>query len=392
MMSNTPVRATRRRKRTNVPVYLHHGIPIREIRPGYFLVDFRRSGKNLRQCYTDLASARVYCEQIATDYHNYGIAAFDLSLDQRSDAFKALEILKDSATLVVAAQEYVRRHPLTRSESVWRTAVRYLRQMRRDGCRPISIREKRCKFVLFCRDVGRLRTVALDDTDLQAWVDQKKYHGINRHNYLLALRSLLNFYHGRKRAKRHTDERLPVVWQPDVVEKLFRSAQKLAPEFTPALAVLFFSGLRPYEMMRLTWSHIDLGQRFIRLTPDITKTRNARVVDISTNAVAWLAPYRKTDGPLIPSEKAYRTWREKVMTGAGIARWVVDVPRHTFATAHYAQHGDAARTAQQLGHFGNLDMFTRHYKGLMDKHAAAKYWQIKPAKAKGNLIRLAAIA
>ena len=75
---------------------------------------------------------------------------------------------------------------------------------------------------------------------------------------------------------------------------------------------------------------------------------------------------------------------------AKIDRWPVDVSRHTYATAHYMAHQDAAKTAAQLGHFEGLSTFTRHYKGLMTPRDAAKYWKIKPVKNENNIIQMAA--
>jgi hypothetical protein len=71
------------------------------------------------------------------------------------------------------------------------------------------------------------------------------------------------------------------------------------------------------------------------------------------------------------------------MEMCALSVWPKDVARHTFATAHYNAHQDAARTMAQLGHFGSPQMFLTHYKGVpMSAADAAAYWKIEPAKKK----------
>ncbi|HPC49677.1 MAG TPA: hypothetical protein PL016_06055, partial [Kiritimatiellia bacterium] len=126
---------------------------------------------------------------------------------------------------------------------------------------------------------------------------------------------------------------------------------------------------------------------------------------------AWLAPYRKTRGPIgitTPSQQSYFMHRkpcgpEYVQEGIPIAErqpdtrpkgllaaagveWLQDGPRRTFASAHYAMHGDAAKLAAILGHTGGHDVLFRHYRGLMGKADARRFFAIRPASA-GNVKR-----
>jgi hypothetical protein len=74
--------------------------------------------------------------------------------------------------------------------------------------------------------------------------------------------------------------------------------------------------------------------------------------------------------------------------GAAGVDWIQDGPRHTFASMHYATHGDAAKLASMLGHSGGHDILFRHYRGLVKKSEAITYWKITPkSKKKNNTIR-----
>jgi integrase len=384
-MNDTKTSKTRTRRK--VRVIDCDGIAVREIRPSYFMADLYVNGKRERPCFDSLDKAKVWCHEKAIEYRNFGLSSFNLTEGERFDARRALDILSGTATLAAAAQEYIRRHPLKKGESIARTAAKYIRQMMNGGCRPLSIKEKRCKFRLLCADFKYRATVSFDESDFAAWVDAKGYTGTNRENYLNACRSLLNFFHGKKRTKRQRDERPPATWPASLVKKLFHTAEQNTPAMIPALTVLFFCGLRPHEMMRLTWGHIDLDDGHVNLTADICKTRTSRQVEIPHNAQQWLAKYRHESGKIIASESTYRTTRETLMKKAELTEWPVDIARHTYATAHYTAHSDAAKTAQQLGHFGNLEMFVRHYKGQMKTKDAADYWKILPHE-KHNVIQL----
>ena len=61
--------------------------------------------------------------------------------------------------------------------------------------------------------------------------------------------------------------------------------------------------------------------------------------------------------------------------------WIQDGPRKTFASAHYALHGDAAKLAAILGHTGGHDVLFRHYRGLMTKAEGKRFFALRPRSA-----------
>ena len=367
-------------------------IPIREIRPGYYLVDYRREGKVDNKCFSDLAQAETHARGLAVDRRNLGLAAFDLSSEQRQDALRAMALLAGSATLEQACREYVKRHPVKGGETITTTAAGYIRLMRREGARRISIKDKLWKFRVIVKGLGASTlTAGIDLADLNRLLDAR---GITskrtRGNYRGALASMLNFYRGQRRDRQRHDEVLPVVWKPAQVAHLLATATKDAPDIVPALACLFFAGLRPHEMFRLDWKNIRLADGYIQIDPETSKVRSARTVDISPNLTKWLAPYQKKSGLVSGGQFVFRRLRELVMVEAGVTTWPVDVARHTFATAFYVQHGDAAKVMQQLGHFGSLATFTRHYKSLMSTKEAQAFWKIEPPQGKVIQLRRSA--
>lgn len=366
-------------------------IPIREIRPNYYQLDlYRGDGTRERTYYSDLEEAMVIARQKHTERANFGLSAFSLTGQQRRDALSALELLNGRATLTAAATAWVKMHPANDTETIVTSCARYVRGMRHEGCRRISLKDKLWKFRKFIRYFGKDRlTAGLSLDDCGRFCSAHNYTGTTRRNYERAFRNLLNFYAGNKRGKVRRDEVLPTTWPPATVTKVFRSAEEFYPEALPGLAVLFFCGLRPYEAFRLSWEAVDLAGREITIAPEISKVRSARHVAISPNAIKWLAARRKKEGLVCKGQHVFRRMRQEIMKKAGLERWPLDVTRHTFATAHYAFHGDASRTLKELGHFGSPETFVRHYKGLMSEREAAQFWKIVPA-GKPNVIALGA--
>ena len=346
----------------------------------YYAVNLRQGGKDSRKFFPTLEAATHHCQQKANEIKQNGLGAFQLTDQQRSDAVEAYKLLGEGTTLEAAVREYLRIYPRQKAESVLRTAARYLRDMKKTERRRISIMEKRQKFRLFCREHGKRNTASITKADVTAWADKSGYNGTNRDNYVRAIVALLNFYAGNKR-KPSRKAWTPVTWGPERVEKVLRLAEENLPDAVPWLVLLWFCGMRPGEAEKLTWENVRLEDASIFIDGEISKISASRTIDLAPNAVRWLTAYRKMSGSVSGGAYVARDYREQLKVLAGITKWPNDVARHTFATAHYNHHGDAAKTLSQMGHFEGPQTFTRHYKGVMTAKDAAAFWQIEPSGA-----------
>ena len=382
-------------KRRSVPTLFEAAIAIRTVRPDYHMVDFMREGVRVRKCFADIEEAKAFCRKRAGEIKREGTRILDLPEKVRGDALEAMKLLDGSGvSILTAVQDYLRRHPVNATQTVEETCQKYLEAMRHQGLRPLSVYDKELKFKAFTTALGKSPIAGLDDSDIEAWAATREGTKTTKEAYASCARDAVNFFRRGNKLKRarNGDEKPPVTWDVARVQKIMGTAETVSPEVVPAFAVLFFAGLRPHEMLRLTWEQVDLKAGVIRLTGADTKTRAMRNVEIASNLRAWLARYRGT-GNVAPAGSRYRDLREKVMEACGLGEWPVDVPRHTFATMHYNAHQDAAKTQAQLGHFGGPQVFLTHYKGVPVTAAdAAKYWKIRPAKVQGEqkVLRFAA--
>ena len=363
--------------RKKMPTQYEKGIAIREWRQDYYVVDFQVNNKRVRKGFNDLEKAKVYCREKRVEITNRGTDALSFTDRMRHDSLQAMHLLEGSGvSLLDAVKDYVKRNPKTKGETVEETCTRYLAAMGANGRRKLSIIDKQYKFKALCKDLGTRQTSTLDLTDLRTWGSQFSTGKAAKH--ITAAKSLLAFFKGELKERRKTDEKPPVTWDVNSVTALFTKAEESKKEIIPAFTVLWFAGLRPNEMLRLTWDQIDLDGKVIRLTGEQTKTRTMRNVTLTDNALKWLQAYRGT-GPIISTANRFRTLREEMMKACSITEWPVDVPRHTYATMHYNAHHDAAATMAQLGHFGNSQMFVTHYKGVPVTAADVEaYWRIMP--------------
>ena len=80
------------------------------------------------------------------------------------------------------------------------------------------------------------------------------------------------------------------VFSPDE----FRTIIHAAPvHLIPLLAISAFAGIRSAELARLDWNAVDLDRRLIEIRAGQAKTASRRLVPITDNLAAWLAPLRR---------------------------------------------------------------------------------------------------
>ena len=389
---------TKKRKRRKLVTVFEQGVPIRNLGRGRkpWQVDFARGLQRERKCYETESAAREHAARLKGKVRREGADALTITAGQRDDAKRALDLLRGRATLEAAARAYLKLNPDHGAKRVWRAMGEYLRYLRKEGRRPLTIKDKRWKFAAMLPEFGRRAVESVTPADLKAWADAQGYTGATARNYLRAGANLLNFAQGKLKVKQAGTRRDVVTWPLATVEAWLRKAEELTPEGMPTWALLFFCGLRPYEAARLQWEAIDLQRRLVRVDASISKVGESRLVEIPGNAAAWLAKHWPTvaRGPMVRGrnpESTVRNWRLRVKAAMGVTDYPVDVTRHTFATAHFEAHGDAGKTAKELGHFGSLQTFRVHYKGLMPHEDALAYWKIMPSD-KGNMLHLRASA
>ncbi len=192
--------------------------------------------------------------------------------------------------------------------------------------------------------------------------------------------------------------REPSFFLPDRVERIFRAVEAHPGEAACAAGVVltlgFFAGVRTVEIGRASWEDLDLPGAVLRIPrpKGWTNGMRPRLVELERNAAAWLGHWRHWTtarrrghaprGPMVPNPRLFAAWKKAWLEPAGDS-WGRDgnanIMRHTYATMHVGAFRNAAATALNMGHGRSTDMLEEHYRGLVAKATAERYWHIFPA-------------
>lgn len=162
------------------------------------------------------------------------------------------------------------------------------------------------------------------------------------------------------------------------VEQVAEFFGRLNPSYWAAAALGFFAGIRPMELQRLEWSHVNFDTRTVDVPGVVAKTRAfRRLHDLPDNLWKWLeAAPGKREGRIVPGN--YRNYRWAIEDGRAGAQWPHDAMRHSFAS--YGYHRGLEWCIDTMGHIGGFRTFVRHYKGAADKTQSDRFFGILPPR------------
>ncbi len=370
----------------------------------------------------------------------------------------ARETLAGRASVGAAAEWWMRHHPNGAERTMGELADAYLRQQRSEGNSPSHVRAVRSKLARLVGDsvaeqvafksrrrtegpereesaaavrrreagtvfagFGREKLVAdvtrADLLGLLARLEERGYSPGTMRSWRVLLKSLFRFAAAEWGIETAPAENLgrvkveaavPEFLCAEDAEKILRAAERVAPECVCGVAILFFAGVRPFELVGqyalpnetegangergqvaggvlggLEWKDVDMDGGFIRLTAAVTKTTQARLVPMSDNLRAWLRCWGggKKDGRVVKNPTTWKRAKKRIEEAAEGARWGHDLARHSFATFHLALHGDRNLLEEAMGHTVGSKVLETAYKGLATRKEAERYWGIMPITA-----------
>jgi site-specific recombinase XerC len=361
--------------------------------------------KRVRFFFKTRRDAETKAELMRVARTNEGIEAFGLSGRDRIDAQTGLELLRPHGiTLRQAAEFYLSNIELIKSAKTFSEVLaELLTAKEQDGKAARYLQDMRNRLGVAETVFGDRLLFEIKSNELDDWLRSLPVSGVTRNNF----RRLLGvfFGHALKRGYILSNpvERIAVVkterGKPSILSLAEAQALMSAaePELVPALSLALFAGLRPESEIfasdhPLDWSQIELDDKEHRVI-DVQQSKtidSQRYVEISDNLRRWLLPHRKNRGPVCSvayydrlrgaRNRAVETLAKSKAPSLALQTWPIDVCRHTFASMHYARHKDAHRTSEQLGHYGGVRVFLRHYKNRVKGPDAVAFWKISPAK------------
>ena len=235
---------------------------------------------------------------------------------------------------------------------------------------------------------GKRRLGEIDATLVDAYVRQRLADGlkpVSVNNELRVLQRILNFARKERglnlpvpkiRFLRETGTRRVKAWTRAEIERLIEVCGVDCPELLPLVVFLANTGARKGEALALTWDHVDLEGRLIRIWPSEEwqpKSGKPREVPISDALLPWLTGERRSKKWVFPSStgERYAFWPKnqfnRVARSAGLSGGPHTL-RHSYATHFLAHCPDIYLLARVLGHSDVT--VTRLYAHLLPDHLA----------------------
>lgn len=322
------------------------------------------------------------------EHERLGILADKLTPDQLADAVVAISKL-NGTTLTDAAEFYCSYNPIINGDgpSITDTLNEMIKDMRRKNRRERSTYSAFSTLAIFAdmfipgTPIKKIKSKGIDSC-----IRMRSHLSFTTQaNDITYLKQLFNFAHKRGYIKDNPtshlekptiERKMPVFMQADDVERFLHYIDEHHHGWIVNFAVLFFAGIRPNELDRMTLLLVSDDCKTIKVDAVMSKTRNARIIDVSDNLAAWI--HSKRDTPIFTCIRR-DSIRKKACKALNI-KWSNDIARKTYATYHLAMYQDAAKTAHQMGHTRGVELLYTNYRGLSTKQESEKFWSIVPTE------------
>lgn len=220
----------------------------------------------------------------------------------------------------------------------------------------------------------------------------KKATGRNRNNYRGVFCNLLSFAQRLGYLPRNIEteaEHLREAPDRDANVEIYQAEEiqaildGLPDKWIPFAAIGAFAGCRGAEIHRLDWTDVDLEERHITVESSKSKTGKRRVVPISDNLYAYLAPYAQKSGWVCPHYSHDSTLAQeftKAWEKAGIKVEKIDNGfRHSYASFRIEEVKSLPQVAWEMN--TSERKLRDNYLELVSAKKLLKWKEIMPSVA-----------
>ena len=353
------------------------------------------NGERIRETFPTKAQAEARAAQIRLTVENEGATALALPASVRVQAAEAIEKLTPHKATIREAVDHYCEHVLKYRAvpTIAEIAEKLIADAISNNRRERTIEDLRARLSKFVASFGNRQFAGVSREELKAWLQDPTLSARSRINYSVKVSQLYNFAIVNGWAENNLVTSIPRPNAEDSEPSIFTVEQAARLLEHPGkydllgyIGIGLFAGLRSAELLRLDWSNIKLAERSIIVGATVAKKRSRRVVEINETLAAWLPLCAKSKGPVVPLESNRTLYARLAKLGneASLEGWPDNGLRHSCASYSLALTGDAVRVAYNLGN--SADMIHRHYKALVTKADAERFFALRPATAAAEKI------
>lgn len=348
-----------------------------------------------RRTFKERQEAQTYFDQAEIQIENSGRSAMTISDSLRIEAVQGAQLLKRFGKSIADAVRFYADYltEIERSQPVAH-AVKEMIAANTDDKKSVRyLRDLKYRLGRFAEDFGDRSIAEITTAEIDQWLRDLGLGPVSRNTFRRRLFTLFKFAKTRgwcrtipaaesARVREGSDEDIGI-FTPDEIAGLLSVASE---ETVPYLAIGAFAGLRASEIERLEWRDVNLDKGLIKVRAG--KTASRRFVEIQPNLAKWLEPYRTATGSVVPQNLRVKLLadRKRAADADVLSKWVKNGLRHSFASYHLAHFEDLAKLALQMGHVGGFQILFRHYRELVSREDAARYWSIVPQLSKDTKV------
>ena len=225
----------------------------------YWQTDNGKEGKEReRKSWASKTKAQLHIDTEVSESENFG-RTFAIDSNLRIDALKAFKDLNGRISLTDLAKYWVERNPPDGKTIVVSKMVDTFLATRIDeGNRPETIRELRRKLATFTEVIGAETSLAgIGEGEVAEFIKSRPGGASSRRSWKKVLNSFFNYCQDQKAVITNpvriklpkSEKKTPSFWDVAEVKSALQTAMSDEPEIVAGLAVLFFAGLRPTELV-----------------------------------------------------------------------------------------------------------------------------------------------
>ena len=371
-----------------------------------FTLNWKEGGRRRTRCLACMDEARMIAQQTsvrltnawhATDEatkrdievlrHCEGLAGqFGVTLVAAMEEWMSARKTAEGVTLSDAVRFYAaNRTDILPSKTVAQVAAEFVQSLRNKGVSAIYVRSCKLHLKGFTTKVaGNIADVTV--ADVNRYLNGRKTLGPVSKNGIR--RNLVTMFGFAKRQGYLHPERKTAAEQSETFVEPETEIQIFTPEemrkmllasharLLPVLAIGAFAGIRSAEIQRLHWEDIKWERGHIEIAGKKAKTAARRLVPLSDNLKAWLAPWREASGPIVTFRDVSGALGDVAVKGQIPGGWRQNGLRHSFISYRVAETGDVARTSLEAGN--SPKMIFQHYREVVTGEDANAWFSIMP--------------